>query len=345
MSGRPETAPLLTMAERARGRRLRLGVDRRLAHRAAAPRAAHADGRRRRAHAARAARHRRAAARAAQPRRAGPHRRHARPRRRGPRHPRRRLRRRHAGDPQGVRRRRRAVRAPRRAASSRRSRSAARSGAATTSASAASTSRSTTSPMEPKPHRPGGPPIWIGGSGPTGAARGRALRRVVPDRAQRGVLRRALPAHPGRRARGRAAPADAVTGAAYVTLALDADRAAAEQRLQHLPRDVLRGAGRRDPGPPGQLRGPDRGLRGVAPALDRRGRAPPRAALRRRRSARAGGRGGRAAACRGCGEKADRHPSAGAARMALRWAWQEQLAVVGPAPSRSSSRSWWRSSG
>ena len=57
--------------------------------------------------------------------------------------------------------------------------------------------------MEPKPHRPGGPPIWIGGSGPTGAARGRALRRVVPHRPQRGVLRGALPPDPGGRARGR----------------------------------------------------------------------------------------------------------------------------------------------
>ena len=84
--------------------------------------------------------------------------------------------------------------------------------------------------VEPKPHRPGGPPIWIGGSGPT------ALREAARWDAW-------FPTGPGveffaaefpriqaaARAAGR--PADAVTGAAYITLALDRDRAAAEQRL------------------------------------------------------------------------------------------------------------------
>ncbi len=65
--------------------------------------------------------------------------------------------------------------------------------------------------MEPKPHRAGGPPIWIGGSGPT------ALREAVP-RIQAAA-----------RAAGR--KPDAVTGAAYVTVALDPSPAAAEQRL------------------------------------------------------------------------------------------------------------------
>ena len=54
------------------------------------------------------------------------------------------------------------------------------------------------------------------------------------------------------RAAGR--PPDAVTGAAYVTLALDPSPAAAEQRLHRLHRDVLRRARARDPRPPGRLR-------------------------------------------------------------------------------------------
>ena len=84
--------------------------------------------------------------------------------------------------------------------------------------------------MEPKPHRPGGPPIWIGGSGPT------ALREAARFDAW-------FPTGPGveffaehwprvqaaARAAGRAP--DAATGAAYVTLALDPSPAAAEQRL------------------------------------------------------------------------------------------------------------------
>jgi len=84
--------------------------------------------------------------------------------------------------------------------------------------------------MEPKPLRPGGPPIWIGGSGPT------ALREAARFDAW-------FPTGPGvehfaehfprvqaaARAAGR--PADAVTGAAYVTLALDPSPAAAERRL------------------------------------------------------------------------------------------------------------------
>ena len=112
MSGRPETGAAAGHGRAGRGGRLRLGVDRRLDHRAPAPRAAHADGRDGRPHAARPARHRRAAAGAAQSGRAGPRRRHARSRGRGPGDPRRRHRRRHAGHPQGVRRGRRAVRAP-----------------------------------------------------------------------------------------------------------------------------------------------------------------------------------------------------------------------------------------
>mgnify|MGYP003694209509 CR=1 FL=1 len=169
MSGRPGDRPAARDGRAGRGGWLRLGVDRRLDHRAAAPRAAHADGRPRRAHAARAARHRRAAARAAPTRSSWRmRRRHARPRGRGPRDPRRRHRRRHARPiREGVRRHRRAFERARRplprdardlprAVEPRQRR-----------ASAASTSRSTARRVEPKPHRAGGPPIWIGGSGPT----------------------------------------------------------------------------------------------------------------------------------------------------------------------------------
>ena len=84
--------------------------------------------------------------------------------------------------------------------------------------------------VEPKPHRPGGPPIWIGGSGPTAlreAARWDAWFPMGPG------VEFFAEQFPKIQAAARAAgrPADAVTGAAYITLALDRDRAAAEQRL------------------------------------------------------------------------------------------------------------------
>ena len=84
--------------------------------------------------------------------------------------------------------------------------------------------------MEPKPPRAGGPPIWIGGSGPT------ALREAARFDAW-------FPTGPGveffaehfPRVRAAAQEAgrarDAVTGAAYLTLALDPDSAAAQTRM------------------------------------------------------------------------------------------------------------------
>jgi probable F420-dependent oxidoreductase len=84
--------------------------------------------------------------------------------------------------------------------------------------------------VEPKPHRPGGPPIWIGGSGPTAlreAARFDAWFPTGPNVeffAEHFAIVQAAA-----RAAGRAP--DAVTGAAYVTLALDANAGVAEQRL------------------------------------------------------------------------------------------------------------------
>jgi alkanesulfonate monooxygenase SsuD/methylene tetrahydromethanopterin reductase-like flavin-dependent oxidoreductase (luciferase family) len=85
--------------------------------------------------------------------------------------------------------------------------------------------------MEPKPHRPGGPPIWIGGSGPTALREAARFDAWFPT----GPGVEYFAEHfPGVQAAARAAgrPAGAVTGAAYVTLALDPSPAAAEQRLQ-----------------------------------------------------------------------------------------------------------------
>lgn len=84
--------------------------------------------------------------------------------------------------------------------------------------------------VEPKPHRPGGPPIWIGGSGPTALRIASRFDAWFPT----GPSIEFFSQHfPGVQAAARAAgrPAGAVAGTAYVTLALDANRAAAEQRL------------------------------------------------------------------------------------------------------------------
>jgi probable F420-dependent oxidoreductase len=84
--------------------------------------------------------------------------------------------------------------------------------------------------VEPKPHRSGGPPIWIGGSGPTALREAARFDAWFPT----GPSVEFFAEHfPGIQAAARAAgrPPDAVTGAAYVTLALDADPAAAEARL------------------------------------------------------------------------------------------------------------------
>jgi probable F420-dependent oxidoreductase len=84
--------------------------------------------------------------------------------------------------------------------------------------------------MDPKPHRAGGPPLWIGGSGPTALREAARFDAWFPTGPSVEFFREKFP---GIRAAARAAgrPADAVTGAAYVTLALDDDRTKAEQRL------------------------------------------------------------------------------------------------------------------
>lgn len=84
--------------------------------------------------------------------------------------------------------------------------------------------------MEPRPHRPGGPPIWIGGSGPTAlreAARFDAWFPTGPS--VEFFAERLAGVQAAAQAAGRAP--GAVTGAAYVTLAIDPDREAAERRL------------------------------------------------------------------------------------------------------------------
>jgi len=84
--------------------------------------------------------------------------------------------------------------------------------------------------MEPKPHRPGGPPIWIGGSGPTALREAARFDAWFPTGPSVEFFAEHFPrVQAAARAAGRAL--DAVTGAAYVTLALDPSAAAAEQRL------------------------------------------------------------------------------------------------------------------
>jgi probable F420-dependent oxidoreductase len=84
--------------------------------------------------------------------------------------------------------------------------------------------------VEPKPHRPGGPPIWIGGSGPTALREAARFDAWFPTGPSVDFFAEHLPQiQAAARAAGR--PADAVTGAAYVTLALDPNPKTAEARL------------------------------------------------------------------------------------------------------------------
>ena len=84
--------------------------------------------------------------------------------------------------------------------------------------------------VEPKPQRSGGPPIWIGGSGPTALREAARFDAWFPTGPSASFFAEHFPqVRAAARAAGRAP--DAVEGAAYVTLALDPSRAAAEQRL------------------------------------------------------------------------------------------------------------------
>src|SRR6266508_5769697 len=84
--------------------------------------------------------------------------------------------------------------------------------------------------VEPKPHRRGGPPIWIGGSGPTALREAARWDAWFPTGPSVEFFAEHFPRiQAAARAAGR--KPDAVTGAAYVTVALDPSPAAAEQRL------------------------------------------------------------------------------------------------------------------
>lgn len=83
----------------------------------------------------------------------------------------------------------------------------------------------------PTPHRPGGPPIWIAGSSENAIARvGQHFDGWFPNGADPALYARTLAAMRGAaRAAGR--DAAAITGAAYLTLAIDEDAARADQRM------------------------------------------------------------------------------------------------------------------
>ena len=84
--------------------------------------------------------------------------------------------------------------------------------------------------VEPKPHRAGGPPIWIGGSGPIALREAARFDAWFPTGPNVEFFAEHFPRiQAAAREAGRLP--DAVTGAAYVTLALDPSPAAAEQRL------------------------------------------------------------------------------------------------------------------
>ena len=84
--------------------------------------------------------------------------------------------------------------------------------------------------MEPKPPRAGGPPIWIGGSGPTALREAARLDAWFPTGPGVEFFAEHFPrVRAAAQAAGRAP--DAVTGAAYLTLALDPDPAAAQTRM------------------------------------------------------------------------------------------------------------------
>jgi alkanesulfonate monooxygenase SsuD/methylene tetrahydromethanopterin reductase-like flavin-dependent oxidoreductase (luciferase family) len=84
--------------------------------------------------------------------------------------------------------------------------------------------------MEPKPDRRGGPPIWIGGSGPTALREAARFDAWFPTGPTVEFFAEHFPrVQAAARAAGR--PDGAVTGAAYLTLALDADPARAEARM------------------------------------------------------------------------------------------------------------------
>ena len=147
--------------------------------------------------------------------------------------------------------------------------------------------------VEPKPHRAGGPPIWIGGSGPTAFREAARFDAWFPTGPSVEFFAEHFPQiRAAARSAGRGA--DAVAGAAYVTLALDADRTKADQRLRQFLETYY---------------------------------AAPAAAIMARQATYAG-------PIEGCVEWLQRWIDAGARHLALRFAGGDQLAQVDEAAAR-----------
>ncbi len=147
--------------------------------------------------------------------------------------------------------------------------------------------------VEPKPHRPGGPPIWIGGSGPTALREAARFEAWFPTGPSAEAFAEQFPRiQAAARAAGR--PDGAVAGAAYLTLALDPNKAAAEQRLHRFLETYY---------------------------------AAPAAAMMARQATYAG-------PIEGCVEWLGRWIDAGARHLALRFAGGDQLAQVDEAAAR-----------
>jgi probable F420-dependent oxidoreductase len=147
--------------------------------------------------------------------------------------------------------------------------------------------------VEPKPHRRGGPPIWIGGSGPTALREAARFDAWFPTGPSVEFFAEHFPRiKAAAREAGRSA--DAVQGAAYVTLALHPDRAVAEQRLHTF--------------------------------LETYYAAPARAIMARQATY--------AGPIEGCVEWLQRWIAAGVRHLSLRFAGGDQLAQVGEAASQ-----------
>ncbi len=147
--------------------------------------------------------------------------------------------------------------------------------------------------MEPKPHRAGGPPIWIGGSGPTALREAPNFDAWFPTGPHVEFFAEHFPRiQAAARAAGRAP--DAVIGAAYVTVALDPNPAAAEQRLNTFLETYY---------------------------------AAPASAIRARQAAYAG-------SLEGCAEWLQRWIDAGCRHLMLRFAGGDQLGQVDEVASR-----------
>ena len=112
--------------------------------------------------------------------------------------------------------------------------------------------------LAPTPHRPGGPPIWVGGSVRASLERaGRHFGRVVPDRPRREAVGRAVAGSRGDRGGGRAGRGGARRALPH---ALHRRRPASRQRAdRHLSGRVLRRPRRPAAQTPSRLRRPHRG--------------------------------------------------------------------------------------